>query len=164
MANEARKLLGTIGVWSPTDTLDAAQLRDFARKLEGWGYGALWQPEAVGRDPFSTIAYLAGQTERLTYATGIANIYARDATSMKAIQHTLSGFFPRRFVLGLGVSHAPLVSAVRGHEYKKPVATMREYLEGIHKAIYRGPEPAELAPIVLAALRPAMLELAKTTA
>jgi probable F420-dependent oxidoreductase len=53
---------------------------------------------------------------------------------------------------------------VRGHEYKKPIATMREYLEGMRKALYRGPEPAELAPIVLAALRPAMLELAKSEA
>jgi len=164
MTNDARKLLGNIGVWSPTDHLDAAQLRDFARKLEGWGYGALWQPEAVGRDPFATIAYLAGQTERLTFATGIANIYARDATSMKALQYTLSGFLPRRFVLGLGVSHAPLVSNVRGHEYKKPVATMREYLAAVEKALYRGPAPAEAAPIVLAALRPAMLELAKSAA
>lgn len=164
MANDARNFLGKIGVWSPTDHLDSAQLRDFARQLEGWGYGALWQPEAVGRDPFTTIAYLAGQTERLTFATGIANIYARDATSMKALQHTLSGFLPRRFVLGLGVSHAPLVSNVRGHEYKKPVATMREYLEAVDKALYRGPAPADVAPIVLAALRPAMLELAKSAA
>jgi probable F420-dependent oxidoreductase len=164
MTNDARNFLGNIGVWSPTDSLDAAQLRDFARKLEGWGYGALWQPEAVGRDPFATIGYLAGQTERLTFATGIANIYARDATSMKALQHTLSGFLPRRFVLGLGVSHAPLVSNVRGHEYKKPVATMREYLESMSKALYRGPAPVEVAPIVLAALRPAMIELAKGAA
>ena len=164
MTNDARSFLGAVGVWSPTDMLNASQLRDFARKLEGWGYGALWQPEAVGRDPFSTIAYLAGQTERLTFATGIANIYARDATSMKAIQHTLSGFLPRRFVLGLGVSHAPLVTSVRGHEYKKPVATMRAYLDGMRDALYRGPEPSELAPIVLAALRPAMLELAKGAA
>jgi probable F420-dependent oxidoreductase len=164
MAQTAQSILGKIGVWSPTDNLDAAQLRDFARKLEGWGYGALWQPEAVGRDPFATIAYLAAHTERLSFATGIANIYARDATTMKALQYTLSGFLPKRFVLGLGVSHAPLVSNVRGHEYKKPVATMREYLANVDKALYRGPAPSDVAPIVLAALRPAMLELAKSAA
>jgi probable F420-dependent oxidoreductase len=164
MDNQAQRYLGRLGVWTSVDALDGVALRDFARQLEAWGYGALWMPEAVARDPFATIAYLAGQTERITFATGIANIYARDPMTMKALQHTLSEFFPRRIVLGLGVSHAELVSSLRGHEYKKPVAAMREYLEAMSKSLYRGPAPAEPAPIVLAALRPAMLELARDAA
>src|SRR5262249_22834703 len=68
------------------------------------------------------------------------------------------------FVLGLGVSHEHLVSGLRKHEYKKPVAVMAEYLDAMQSAFYRGAEPAEDAPIVLAALRPAMLRLARDRA
>jgi probable F420-dependent oxidoreductase len=160
MSTSARDVLGKLGVWTSCDGLDPTQLRDFARKLEGWGYSTLWQPEAVGRDPFATIAYLGGQTERLAFATGIANIYARDAVTMKAIHKSLSGFLPKRFVLGLGVSHANLVSKLRGHEYKKPIPAMREYLDAMEQALYLGHEPEHTAPVLLAALRPAMIKLA----
>jgi probable F420-dependent oxidoreductase len=114
----------------------------------------------VGRDPFSLIGYLAAHTERLVLATGIANIYARDPMTMRAVQQTLAELSGGRLLLGLGVSHAHLVSKVRGHEYKKPVSTMRSYLEAMEKALYMGPAPKEAAPIVLAALRPRMLGLA----
>ncbi|HKP61330.1 MAG TPA: TIGR03620 family F420-dependent LLM class oxidoreductase [Polyangiales bacterium] len=160
MDNGARARLGRLGVWSHTDPLEPAALVDFAQKLERWGYGALWSPETVGRDPFALITFLAAQTERLTFATGIANIYARDAITFKAVHHTLSEFFPGRFVLGLGVSHEHLVSKLRGHEYKKPLPAMREFLEAFDSALYRAQAPADPAPIVLAALREPMLRLA----
>jgi len=66
--------LGELGVWTWLDAFSAPEAADFARKLENWGYTALWVPEAVGRDPFSFLGYLAGQTESLVFATGIANI------------------------------------------------------------------------------------------
>jgi probable F420-dependent oxidoreductase len=152
--------IGRLGVWTWLDSLSAPEAVEFARRVEDWGYSALWIPEAVGRDPFSLIGYLAAGTRRLLLATGIANIYARDAMSMRAIQQTLAELSGGRLVLGLGVSHAPLVTGLRGHAYQKPVATMRGYLEAMKKAPYQGPQPAEEAPIVLAALRPKMLALA----
>lgn len=164
MDTRARNYLGRLGVWFVNDTLDREQLRDAAKKIEAWGYGTLWSPEAVGRDPFTLIAYLGAQTERLVFATGIANIYARDAMTMKAIQLSLSEFLPRRFLLGLGVSHEHLVSKLRGHEYKKPVPAMREYLDAMDKALYLAKAPAEIAPIVLAGLRKPMLKLAASLA
>ncbi len=152
--------LGPLGVWTFIDIFTPEQSRDFAQKLELWGYSALWLPEAVGRDPFAIIAYLAASTSKLVFATGIANIYARDPMTMTAIRNTLGDLAPGRFILGLGVSHAHLVSGVRGHEYKKPVTTMRQYLEAMEKAVYMAQEPAEKPPIVLAALRRNMLKLA----
>jgi probable F420-dependent oxidoreductase len=159
-----RKRLGRLGVWAFVDALPGAELVTFCRKLEGWGYSTLWMPEAIGRDPFAQIGYLAGRTERLVFATGIANIYARDAMAMNAARKTLADLSGGRFVLGLGVSHAPLVSGVRGHEYGKPVATMRAYLDAMEKAPYQGHPPAEEAPIFLAALRKNMLALARERA
>jgi probable F420-dependent oxidoreductase len=153
--------LGRLGVWAWLDHLSAPEAAAFARDLEAWGYGALWIPEAVGRDPFALIGYLAGQTSKLVLATGIANIYARDALTMRAVRETLGEASQGRFLLGLGVSHAPMVTGLRKHEYGKPIATMRAYLEAMAAATYVGPAPAEPAPIVLAALRPKMLELSR---
>lgn len=164
MDNGARKHLGRLGVWAHSDALDPQRLCDFGRSLERWGYGTWWSPEAVGRDPFALIAYVGARTERLVLATGIANIYARDPMTMKAIHNTLSEFLPGRFALGLGVSHQHLVSKLRGHEYKAPVPTMREYLEAMEKALYLATAPAEPAPIVLAGLREPMLRLAASHA
>jgi probable F420-dependent oxidoreductase len=154
--------LGALGVWTWLDAFSAPEAADFSRKLEGWGYTALWVPEAVGRDPFTFLGYLAGQTESLVFATGIANIYARDPMTMKAIHQTMSELAPRRFVLGLGVSHQHLVSKVRGHDYGKPLSAMRNFLNAMESALYMGAIPEEPAPIVLAALRDKMLELAAT--
>jgi len=151
---------GRLGVWAWIDTMSAEEVADFAVKIEELGYSMLWVPEAVGRDPFSILGYLAARTSKLKLATGIANIYARDPMTMRAIQHTLAEASGGRFVLGLGVSHAPMVTGLRGHDYGKPVTTMRNYLESMEKALYVGPQAAEEAPILLAALRPNMLRLA----
>jgi probable F420-dependent oxidoreductase len=152
--------IGRLGVWTWVDSLAPQEAAEIARKIEGWGYSALWIPEAVGADPFVTHTWLAAHTERLILATGIANIYARDAMTMRAARDSLGAISGGRFLLGLGVSHAPMVAGLRGHEYGKPVATMRAYLETLEKAIYAGPQPPEPVPVVLAALRPRMLALA----
>ncbi len=156
--------LGRLGVWTFLDLMPAAEAAAFAQRVEALGYSALWVPEAIGRDPFTFLGFLAARTEKLILATGIANIYARDAMTMHASQQTLAELSGGRFLLGLGVSHSHLVTGVRGHEYRKPVATMRAYLEAMQRALYRGPEPSEAPPIVLAALRPAMLEVARDMA
>jgi len=152
--------LGKLGVWTWIDNLSGSEATDFASRLESWGYSALWLPEAVGRDPFASIGFLAAGTRKLILATGIANIYARDPMTMNAIHKTLADLSDGRLILGLGVSHGHLVSKVRGHEYKQPVATMRGYLEKMESALFMARQPEEPAPIVLAALRPRMLELA----
>jgi len=159
-----RDRLGRLGVWTFLDLLPPDEVVGFCRKLEAWGYGALWLPEAMGRDPFGQIGALAVHTERLVFATGIANIYARDPMAMNAARKTLSDYTGGRFVLGLGVSHAPMVAGLRGHEYGKPVTTMRNYLDAMEKAAYQGHAPAEEAPVVLAALRKNMLALARERA
>jgi probable F420-dependent oxidoreductase len=152
--------LGKLGVWTWIDNLSGPEAAAFAGKLEAWGYSALWLPEAVGRDPFASIGFLAAHTRKLILATGIANIYARDPMTMNAIHRTLADLSEGRLILGLGVSHGHLVAKVRGHEYGKPVTTMRSYLEKMASALFMARQPAEPAPIVLAALRPRMLELA----
>ncbi len=156
--------LGKVGVWFFLDAMTAAQTADFARKLENCGYRTLWIPEAVGREPFAHAAYLLANTERLNLATGIANIWARDPVTMAAASKTVAELSGGRFVLGIGVSHKPLVSNLRGHSYEKPYSYMKAYLPRLKGALYRAPEPKEPVPLLLAALRPKMLALAGSDA
>lgn len=152
--------LGKLGVFCFTDPLTPAQLNDLAQRTERLGYAALWYPEVLGYESFALGSFLLDRTEALIIATGIANIYARDATAAKQGQHTLATLSGGRFLLGLGVSHVPLVQDVRGHQYGKPVATMRAYLEAMDKAAAMAPRLEEPPPTVLAALGPQMTALA----
>lgn len=152
--------LGKLGVWFFTDRLAAKEAADTARRLEGLGYAALWIPETVGRDPFAHAAWLLANTERLVVATGIANIYHRQPGVCSQAQKTLAEQSGNRFLLGLGVSHKPLVEGLRGLAYGPPVATMRDYLAKMAASPYGALQPSEPPPVVIAALGPKMLELA----
>ncbi|MDP6182414.1 MAG: TIGR03620 family F420-dependent LLM class oxidoreductase [Gammaproteobacteria bacterium] len=150
---------GKYSVFSFTDVMDAAQLAELAGRVEELGYSTLWYPEAFNYEPFAIGGYLLGHSEKLVVGSGIANIYARDPAASVMGHNSLNALYGGRFVLGLGVSHAPLVSDVRGHEYKKPVATMRAYLDAMDKAWeVMGGAPDE-KKVVLAALGPNMSKL-----
>lgn len=153
--------IGRIGVWlGPLSLKAAAETREFAPELEELGYGAIWFGEGVGtKECVTQAATLLSWTRRAVVASGIANIYARDPMAMANGARTLADAYPGRFLLGIGVSHAPSVAA-RGHDYARPIATMRGYLDAMDEVAFRGVEPAEPAPWVLAALGPKMLELA----
>ncbi len=155
----AKRILGKTGVWNWLDGYSRDESIAFARKIETLGYQSLWLPEAIGRDPFAMASLLSAHTETLGFATGIANLYARDPMNMNALRKTMGDLTGGRFVLGIGVSHAHLVTGVRGHEYQKPLTTMRNYLDGMEKAMYRAPEGPHDTPVVLAALREKMLGL-----
>ena len=153
--------LGRLGVWFSTNALDPGQLAELAKGVEDLGYGALWYPEALAYESFALGGYLLGQTRRLVLATGIANIYARDPMGAAQGHDSLNRLYGGRFVLGLGVSHAPMVEGRRGQTYGRPLAAMRAYLDGMERA---GIDRAFRLPdrnVVLAALGPKMLNLAR---
>lgn len=151
--------LGSYGVWaSHLGLLAWETARTAVQELEGLGYGTVWVGEAEGKEALTHAALLLCATERLMVATGIANIWARDAVTMANGGRTLAEAYPRRFVLGIGASHAVLAER-RGHEYAKPLQAMRAYLDAMDGAPWRGPA-LEAPPRVLAALGPRMLELA----
>ncbi|MGX1851183.1 LLM class F420-dependent oxidoreductase [Streptomyces sp. NPDC055299] len=153
--------IGRVGVWhGGLGRVPAAVARRAAGEIEQLGYGALWFGETPANESMSQAAVLLAATERITVATGIANIWVRDASAAHAGARTLAEAYDGRFLLGLGASHAPLVGA-RGHAYTKPLAAMRAYLDAMDEAPDDGPT-AEAAPgRVLAALGPKMLELAR---
>jgi probable F420-dependent oxidoreductase len=156
--------IGKVGVWFFLDAMSAPETAEFARKSEKLGYRALWIPEAVGRDPFAHAAFLLSKTDKLVLATGIANIWARDPMTTAAAAKTVAELSGGRFVLGIGVSHQPLVERVRGHQYTKPYSYMREYVAKMKSALYMAVPPKEEVPVLLAALHPKMLALAASEA
>ena len=156
--------IGQRGVFFYPDGLASREVVAFARRIEALGYSALWLPEAGGRDPFVTAAKILDHTDTLIVATGIANIYARDPMAMKAAQYTLAEQSDGRFLLGIGVSHRLLVEDIRGHHYGPPLAAMKTFLERYAAASYGAVAPVERPPLVLAALGPKMLELARQQA
>jgi probable F420-dependent oxidoreductase len=158
--------LGRLGVWSHLDSLPIEQARAFARRVDELGFGTLWVPETVGREPFTLLGLLAGETSDVRLGTSIVSIWGHDAQTTRMAALTLSEATGGRFVLGLGVSHPHLAERLRGHTFDRPLTRMREFLAAYQSAIYKGPMGADAAepPIVLAALRERMLGLAATEA
>ena len=152
---------GRTGVWYFTEGMSAVEAAQAAQRIEALGYGALWIPETIGRHPFAHAAWLLANTAKLVVATGIASIYHREPGVTLAAQHTLAEQSGNRFLLGLGVSHKPMVEGVRGLTYGKPVATMRAYLEKMDAAPYMALKGDDAPPRIIAALGPKMLELAR---
>ena len=153
-----------IGVWWASDTWPMPAAQDVAREIESLGYGSLWLPEVGLKDCLVESAAFLAATDRLVVGTGIANIHARVAGTMEGAGRTLTALHPGRFVLGLGVSHGPLVKNMLGGTYAKPLTTMRDYLDRM-AALPEAIEPGSGRPTrLLAALGPKMIELSGTHA
>ena len=148
--------LGRLGVWYPVDRLNEAGIRHLLRTVEELGYSVLWYPEALGYESLSIASFMLANTTQLIIGSSIANIYARDPFTARRGLRTLSGLYDDRFILGLGVSHVPMVEGLRGHVYDKPVPAMRRYLDGV----YGDSSDSADWPLVIAALGPLMLKLA----
>ncbi len=148
--------LGRLGAWYSTDKLGGpTEIATFAANVERLGYTTLWYPELRGYESFSVAGFMLGATKTLNIGSSIASIYARDAFTARRGMISLNALYADRFILGLGVSHIPMVEGIRGHTYGKPIPVMRAYLDGICK----DQAGAEDWPIAVAALRPLMLKL-----
>lgn len=144
--------VGRIGIWlGPHRVPDPALLPDAAAELEELGYGTFW----LGGSPAHTLELpeaLLRATRRLTVATGIASVWDGPAEALAARHHELGTAHPGRFLLGLGISHGPLV----GDQYRHPYRKLVTYLDELDAAA----TPVPAAERVLAALGPKVLALA----
>lgn len=154
-----RARLGRVGVWlGPLGRLSAARERDVAQQIEALGYPTLWVTGS-DKDIFAHPGSILGATERMTIASGIANVWAREPETLAFGADTLNDAYAGRFVLGIGIGHAKMVA-----RYHKPLATMRDYLDRMRASVDERPTPVTPVPWLIAALRPKMLELAATKA
>ncbi|MBM3572926.1 MAG: LLM class flavin-dependent oxidoreductase, partial [Alphaproteobacteria bacterium] len=147
--------LARLGVWYAIDKLDGAGLKRLLATVEDLGYGTFWYPESRGYEALAIASFMLAHTKKLQIGSSIANIYARDAYTARRGLITLRDLHGDRFILGLGVSHAPNVEGVRGLVYDKPIPAMRRYLD----ALFKGETGTETWPVAIAALGPLMLKL-----
>ena len=156
--SEDRSTLAGTGVWEMALRYgDPAQAADWAAEIESLGYSAVWIPD-TGGDLFGSMANLLGSTARLTVASGILNIWMQDAADSARRHRQLVTEFGPRVLVGLGVSHAPLIDQVREPGmFRKPLAKTAAYLDELDAATPALPVDDR----VLAALGPKMLALAR---
>jgi probable F420-dependent oxidoreductase len=153
--------LGRVGLWTADfDLQPMSAAQEGIAQVEEMGFSTVWVPEAVLREPFASTSLLLSATKSMVLATGIASLHARTAQTMQAGWKTVTEAFPDRFLLGIGVSHAPMVQGVHKANYDKPYSTMVEYLDAMDAGIYISPQPSTPPRRVLAALGPKMLKLA----
>jgi probable F420-dependent oxidoreductase len=156
-----RMLIPRIGVRGRAlDFVPTSRSKEIAVELEELGYGAVWLPEMAGRDVFVHLTHLLSATRSMIGATGVASIWARDPIAMSCAVRALTEAFPERMLLGVGVSHKDLVQDVRGHEYTRPLSSLRTYLRDLDAAPYRAERPTSPVRRVVGALGPGMLKLA----
>jgi probable F420-dependent oxidoreductase len=134
----------------------AAEIAGFVQTVEKLGYATLWYPEGFGYESLTVGGYMLGHTRTLQIGSSIASIYGRDTMAARRGMLGLNRLYGDRFILGLGVSHQPMVQGVRGHTYEKPVPAMRAYLA----ALAKGEAGAAAWPVCIAALGPLMLKVA----
>jgi len=154
-------LLGPVGVALPvsfTETRSIDVLRDAVVRLERAGYHAVWTNEVIGKDALVQVAVLLAATDRITFGTCIANIWAREPQTTHGAAALLAQAYPGRFVLGIGVGHPEQAAAV-GREFGSPLATMRDYRTRMDSPT-APPAPDVAYPTIIAANGPKMLALA----
>lgn len=161
VVDASRKALGPVGVCLPvsfTDPLSIERQRAAVGSLERAGYRAVWTNEVIGKDALVQLAMLASATERMVFGTCIANVWARSPQTMHAAAAQLAQAFPGRFVLGLGIGYPEQAASV-GREFGRPLATMRDYLDGMDAPTWP-PAPDAAYVRIVAANGPKMMALA----
>lgn len=143
--------IGKVGIWSATIRFapGGAGL-EAARELEQLGFQAVWVPGGVDSGVLGTLDQLLDATTKLKFGTGILNIWKHEPADLAKWWKGQSPERQERLVLGLGVSHGPLI----GESYGHPLAKMKAFLDGLATA------NMALDRCCLAALGPKMLELA----
>jgi probable F420-dependent oxidoreductase len=149
--DELRRSLGPLGIWMPPPARIGIEPESYAREIEAAGFTSVWYPGMNSAADLAAVEPALAATERLVLGTGIASVWTWQPDDLAATAERLEDLYASRFVLGLGVSHAPAVEAT-GQAYDKPYTKMVRFLDAL---------PAVPVPVILAALGPKMLELSR---
>ncbi len=149
--------LSGVGIWSHRLRYDdPAAAADAAAELEELGYRALWIPDVGGKSVLDSVGELLSATHDIVIATGILNLWMHEPADVATSYASLTATHGDRFLLGIGVSHAPLVDSIEAGLYRRPLAATASFLDALDSA----DQPVPVEARVLAALGPKMLELA----
>jgi probable F420-dependent oxidoreductase len=157
------------GLTLPLPGITLADHEEHVKRAEAAGYTDLWTGETAGPDGFTPLALSAAWTERMRLGTGIVGVFQRGPALLAQEAAALASASDDRFVLGIGSSSDRIVEGWNGIPFEKPLSKVRETLDFLDAALagertstgfkLESP-PAKPVPVVLAALRGKMLELA----
>jgi probable F420-dependent oxidoreductase len=157
------------GLTLPLPGLPLADHREHVQRAEAVGYTDFWSGETNGPDGFTPLALSSAWTERARMGTGIVGVFQRGPALLAQEAAALADASRGRFVLGIGSSSDRIVEGWNGIPFEKPLSRVRETLDFLRTALdgertatgfKLETAPAQRVPIVLAALRGKMLELA----
>jgi probable F420-dependent oxidoreductase len=157
------------GLTIPFQGVDLSQLPALVRLVEAAGYDSLWSEESVNFDGITPLAVAATSSERLRLVSGVVNVFTRGPALLAQTAAALAELSNGRFVLGLGTSSDVIVEQWNGIPFARPLEKTRATLLYLRSVLagergpggFRLPRPPERpVPLVLAALRPRMLQLA----
>jgi probable F420-dependent oxidoreductase len=157
------------GLTLPLPGITLADHKEHVVRAEAAGYTDLWTGETAGPDGFTPLALSAAWTERMRLGTGIVGVFQRGPALLAQEAAALASASDGRFVLGIGSSSDRIVEGWNGIPFEKPLGKVRETLDFLDAALagertatgfkLEAP-PAAPIPVVLAALRGKMLQLA----
>ena len=158
-----------VGLTIPFQGVPLSELAPVIRQVEAAGYDSVWSEESVNFDGITPLVVAAQSSERLRLVSGVVNVFTRGPALLAQTAAALAELSGGRFVLGLGTSSDVIVEHWNGIPFERPLSRTRSTVEYLQLVLAgeRGPggfrlirPPEQTIPIVLAALRPAMLQLA----
>ena len=157
------------GLTLPLSGLPLADHEELVKRSEAVGYTDFWSGETNGPDGFTPLTLSAAWTERARLGTGIVGVFQRGPALLAQEAAALADASRGRFVLGIGSSSDRIIEGWNGIPFEKPLSKVRETVEFLQTALAGErtstgfkleTAPAQRVPIMLAALRGKMLELA----
>jgi probable F420-dependent oxidoreductase len=157
------------GLTVPLTGVGLADSEELYRRAEGAGYTDLWSGETNGPDGFSPLALGAAWTEKVRLGTGVVGVMQRGRALLAQEAAALADASRGRFALGIGASSDRIIEGWNGMPFERPLSKMSETIDYLRTALAgeragggfkleRPPE--ESVPIIVAALRGRMLQLA----
>src|SRR5918995_1090905 len=157
------------GLTLPFAGVPLAATEPLVRRAEAAGWDDVWTGDTNGPDGFTPLALAAAWTERMRLGTGVVSAFTRGPAVLAQHAAALADASDGRFVLGIGASSDRIVEGWNGIPFERPLSKVRETLDFLGPALAGErtetgfkleQKPAHRVPIVLAALRGKMLELA----
>lgn len=142
--------LGKVGIWSMELRFgDPDQTNAVVAELDELGFGAVWIPGGIDDAVLGDVSRFLSMTKNIVIATGIINLWKQEPKDIADWFKGLSDDHKSRVMLGIGISHGPLI----GEEWNKPIPRTKAYLDELEAA------GMAMDNTCLAALGPKMMAL-----
>jgi 5,10-methylenetetrahydromethanopterin reductase len=165
-----------IGLLGLVRAIPLPTLLDQIRQAERAGFATVWLPHIFEHDALTVLALPGQRTSAIALGAAVIPTYPRHPAVLAQQALTVQAATGNRLVLGIGPSHQVVIEQMMGLRYAHPIRHMREYLNALTALLsgqptnvtgelydihmhLRVPE-AMPPPILIAALRPHMLQLA----